>query len=60
MMSKTHAIRSPVVIVYPLVAHACPLVCAFVCPFAVLVCPLVVLAVLSVGLFITDRTLMQI
>ena len=53
MMSKTHAIRSPVVIVYPLVAHACPLVCAFVCP-------LVVLAVLSVGLFITDRTLMQI
>ena len=51
----------PVVFVYPLVVLVCSFVCLIVsvCPPIVLVwplvCPLVVLVVLSAGLFITDQ-----
>ena len=51
-------VYSLVVLVFLLVVLVCPLVVS-VCPLVVLVwpfvCPLVVLAVLSVGLFITDH-----
>ena len=45
----------PVVLVYPLAVSVCPHV-VLVWPF---VCPLVVLVVLSVGLFITDPETIQ-